>query len=126
MFAEPEARIVVFTGAAIDVSTAAAQVDVITLSGDELTFTEALRRLRREYDVRFLLCEGGPTVLGALLREGVLDEVFLTLAPDLTGGGDALSLTSGPELPALCHLHLAGLLRRNDSLYLRYQVDRNT
>ena len=37
----------------------------------------------------------------ALLHERVLDELFLTLAPQLTGGGHGPSLTSGPELAQL-------------------------
>ena len=41
---------------------------------------------------RILLCEGGPTLLGALVRERLVDELFLTLAPRLVGGA------SGPGL----------------------------
>ena len=31
-------------------------------------------------------CEGGPTLLGALVAAGLVDELFLTIAPLLTGG----------------------------------------
>ena len=58
----------------------------------------AFRRLRADHGVRSLLCEGGPTVFGALLTEGLVDELFLTLAPKLVGGGDEPAITAGPEL----------------------------
>jgi 5-amino-6-(5-phosphoribosylamino)uracil reductase len=72
--------------------------------------------------VRLLLCEGGPTIFGALLREDLVDELFLTLAPKLTGGGDSPAITGGPELHELCRLGLAWLLEREGALYLRYVV----
>ena len=60
--------------------------------------TTVLRHLRSDYGVRTLLCEGGPTLFGALLTEDVVDELFLTLAPKLAGGGSGPTITSGPEL----------------------------
>ena len=45
-----------------------------------------------------LLCEGGPTLFGSLLGEGLVDELFLTLAPKLTGGGRGPTISSGTEL----------------------------
>ena len=38
-------------------------------------------RLFEEFGVRYLDCEGGETVLGALRAAGLLDEVFLTITP---------------------------------------------
>ena len=34
---------------------------------------------------RLILCEGGPTVLGALVADGLVDELFLTISPLLAG-----------------------------------------
>lgn len=120
MFAEPEARIVVFTGAELDVGAGAAHVDVIRLSAGELTLTNVLGRLRDDYDVRLLLCEGGPTLFGGLLREGIVDELFLTVAPKLAGGGTGPAIASGPELPVALELGLEWVLERRGSLYMRY------
>ena len=41
--------------------------------------TTAWRRLTSDFGVRTLLCEGGPTVFGALLHEDLVDELFLTV-----------------------------------------------
>jgi 5-amino-6-(5-phosphoribosylamino)uracil reductase len=122
LFAEPEARIVVVCPVEIDLSDCRAQVELVLLDPGELTPTTALRRLRADYGVRTLLCEGGPTLFGALLREDQVDELFLTLAPKLAGGGQAPTITTGPELPQLREMRLRWLLERNGSLYLRYAL----
>ena len=120
LFAEPEAKVVLFSGREIDVSGAAAQVEVVVLGPPHLA--SALAHLRAHHQVRVLLCEGGPAMLAALVRERLLDELFLTLAPQLTGGGSGPALTIGPELPELRGMELAGVLERAGSLFLRYRL----
>jgi riboflavin biosynthesis pyrimidine reductase len=122
LFAEPEAQVVVFSGAEVDLGASAAQVEVVRLPPAELDFAHALAHLRGEHDVRALLCEGGPTVFGALLRETVIDELFLTLASKLAGGGLEPPITAGPGLPDLAQARLAGVLERDSTLFLRYQL----
>jgi riboflavin biosynthesis pyrimidine reductase len=120
LFAEPEAEVVVFSGREIDVSGIAAQVEVVVLDPPDLG--SALAHLRAHHQVRLLLCEGGPVMLAALVRERLLDELFLTLAPQLTGGGSGPALTTGPELPELRGMELASVLERAGSLFLRYRL----
>jgi riboflavin-specific deaminase-like protein len=125
LFAEPEARVVVFVPTEIDTSACAAHIDVVQIDVGELTQTTVLRRLHADYGVRALLCEGGPTLFGALLHEGVVDELFLTLAPKLAGGGVGPTITSGPELADPRVLSIVWLLERAESLYLRYTVEKS-
>lgn len=120
LFAEPEAKVVLFSGREIDVSSVAAQVEVVVLHPPDLA--SALAHLRAHHQVSVLLCEGGPAMLAALVRERLLDELFLTLAPQLTGGGTGPALTTGPELPELRGMELAGVLERAGSLFLRYRL----
>lgn len=120
LFAEPEANVVLFTPTDLDTSPCAAQVEVVRLDPGELTMTTAFRRLSSEYNVRVLLCEGGPTVFGALLHEDLVDELFLTVSPRLAGGGSEALITSGPPLPELLNLSLLWALEREGSLFLRY------
>lgn len=122
LFAAPEARIVVFTPGPVELSGCAARVEVVELDPGELTLTTAMRRLRSEYRVRALLCEGGPTIFGALLQESLVDELFLTLSPKLVGGGPSPTITGGPELVELSPLGLRWALEREGSLYLRYAL----
>ena len=124
LFSDPGSRIVVFTPAALDASSLAAEVDVVRLDPGELTLTTMMRRLRSAYDVRSLLCEGGPTLFGALLQEDLVDELFLTLAPKLTGGGTAPSISTGPELAEPRILSLIWAVELNGALYLRYALRR--
>lgn len=100
----------------------AAAVQVTRLDAAELTLTHVLRRLRAAHGVRSLLCEGGPTLMSALLDERLLDELFLTLAPQLAGGGTGPGLTSGSALPEPAAMELAWALERAGSLYLRYAL----
>jgi riboflavin biosynthesis pyrimidine reductase len=99
-----------------------AQVDLVELDPAELTLTAVLRHLRSDYGIRSLLCEGGPTMFGALLHERVADELFLTIAPKLTGGGAGPTITAGPELLELEQLEPIWALERNSSLFLRYSL----
>jgi riboflavin-specific deaminase-like protein len=122
LFSEPAARVVVFTAAELDTSGLAAEVEVVHLDPGQLTLTTMMRRLRSGYDVRSVLCEGGPTLFDGLLNEDLVDELFLSLAPKLTGGGRAPGITSGPSLPELRALTLEWAIESDSSLYLRYTV----
>jgi len=124
LFTEPEARVVIFTPTDLDTSNCAAQVEVVRLDAGQLTMTTVWRRLTSDFGVRMLLCEGGPTVFGALLHEDLADELFLTLSPRLAGGGSEASITHGPALPELLYLTLRWALEREGSLFLRYAVTR--
>jgi riboflavin biosynthesis pyrimidine reductase len=69
--------------------------------------------------VRALLCEGGPTLHGALQAEGLVDELFLTIAPKLSGG-EGPRILEGP-LPEVVELELAWLLEDDGELFARYR-----
>jgi len=49
----------------------------------------ALSALSRRHGVNTVLCEGGPTLAGALLDEGLAGEVAAFVAPKLAGGAAA-------------------------------------
>jgi 5-amino-6-(5-phosphoribosylamino)uracil reductase len=126
LFQTPEARVIVFAGAQAGLrrrlDDCPAQIELVELAPGELTLSTALRRLRTDYGVRTLLCEGGPTVFGALLAERLADELFLTLAPKLAGGGHGPTITNGPELAEPAGLRLRWLLERDQSLFARYAI----
>ena len=119
---EPESRLVVFTGSPLVIADCPAEVEVVQLAVAELSNASVLAHLRTVCGVRSLLCEGGPTLFGALLRDQLVDELFLTLAARLAGGGDGPAITHGPELPEPEQLELLWLLERAGSLFLRYAV----
>jgi riboflavin-specific deaminase-like protein len=122
LFADPASRVVVFTPAGLDTAGLAAQLEIVHLDPGELTLTTMMRRLRSDYDVRSLLCEGGPTLFGGLLQEDLVDELFLSFAPKLTGGGTAPSISAGSELAELRSLSIVWALELYGTLYLRYAL----
>lgn len=94
-----------------------APVDVVRLP--QATPEAALADLRRR-GVRALLCEGGPTLHGALLAAGLVDELFLTLAPLATGEETAPRIVEGGSLPAPLRFKPRWVVRSGDELFLRY------
>lgn len=79
-----------------------------------------LLRSLREEGVRALLCEGGPTLHGSLQAAGLVDELFLTIAPKLSGGGVPPRILEG-ELDDVIPLELAWLLEEEGELFARYR-----
>lgn len=54
---------------------------IVTDKDGEVDLSAAMKILRREFGIRYLLCEGGPVLYGHMLRAGLIDEKFLTVAP---------------------------------------------
>jgi len=49
--------------------------------GEAFDLPLAIRKLRAEMGVEYLLCEGGPTLYGSLARADLVDEKFMTVSP---------------------------------------------
>ncbi|HEX6728165.1 MAG TPA: dihydrofolate reductase family protein [Nitrospira sp.] len=61
---------------------------VRVLPGDRvLDPSDMLTLLHVEYGVKLLLHEGGPTLFSMFLQQALLDELFLTVAPQIVGRG---------------------------------------
>ncbi|MEJ2860188.1 pyrimidine reductase family protein [Actinomycetospora flava] len=103
------------------------RAEVVAVSGDDPTATDpgavlaalAARGLRR------VLCEGGPALFGALLATGHVDELCLSIAPQLAGGG-VERIVGGPPLDGPRPLTLASVLAHDDGLLLRYRTAPST
>lgn len=61
------------------------RVTVRALEGTRLSARAVLDAVVRETGARLVLTEGGPRLFASFLAEGVLDELFLTVAPQLAG-----------------------------------------
>ena len=76
---------------------------------------------------RLVLCEGGPHLIGDLVGAGLLDELFLTIAPQLAGRDVAthrLGLVEGAAFSvATAPWAALGSVRRSgDLVFLRYRI----
>jgi len=122
LFQDPEQSTIVFTASDEDLEGAGPGVSVERLRAEELTMTSALEILRDRHAVRSVLCEGGPTVFGALLGEGLVDELFLSLAPRIAGGAEAPTIVEGMPLAELMELELVWVLEAGGELFIRYRI----
>jgi 2,5-diamino-6-(ribosylamino)-4(3H)-pyrimidinone 5'-phosphate reductase len=127
LLADPAARVAIVTSSAASLPDRAAQLDYVRAQRDGLLdLAAALGELRERFAVRTLLCEGGPHLGSQLLAAGLLDELFLSLAPKLAGGdpatGEALRILAGAQLEPPVELELLGALESDSELFLRYGV----
>ena len=90
--------------------------------GGQVDLPALLRSLHGE-GVRALLCEGGPTLHGSLQAAGLVDDLFLTIAPKLSGGG-APRIVEG-ELAGIVPQELTWLLEDEGELFARYSRRRS-
>ena len=115
----PEQRVLIATAAEHELEGVAAQVEYLRV-GDDLPLLAA--RLREDYGVRSVLCEGGPTLNSHLLAAGLVDELFLSLHPLLAGGADAFTIVAGRPLVAPAKLELVSLAEAENDLFTRWRM----
>jgi riboflavin biosynthesis pyrimidine reductase len=145
LLADPGARPVILTPSPSgELPASAAPVQYLRSARDGvLDLPAALGELHTRFGVRTLLCEGGPHLNSRLFAAGLIDELFLSLAPKLAGGegirggegrvpggsaplesapGEHLRILCGPELDPPVALELLGALESESQLLLRYRV----
>src|SRR4051794_2784101 len=119
LFAAAAQPVLLYTASEGTVPDVAAPVEVVRLP--EAAPAAVLVDLRAR-GVRALLSEGGPTLFHGLLAAGLVDDLFLTLTPLLTGDESELGILSGPRLETLARMTLCWVLRHEDELFLRYSI----
>ncbi len=108
-----------------DLARLAGLAEVWRVGKRSVDLRELLQRLRRR-GIERLLVEGGGEMNWAFLRDDLLDELYVTVAPSLLGGRDAPTILEGEGLPmeARRRLRLMDLTRIGDEIFLRYAVVR--
>ncbi|MGA8745770.1 MAG: dihydrofolate reductase family protein [Solirubrobacterales bacterium] len=118
LFTAGGGRVLIFTASEAEPPATATSLRIVRHAG-RVDIAEALRQLRQQRGIRALLCEGGPRLHGELESAGLVDELFLTLAPKLAGG-EAPRILEG-QLPEVAELELAWLLEQNGEMFARYR-----
>jgi riboflavin biosynthesis pyrimidine reductase len=118
LLADPDSHVIVLGPTTGTLPAAAATVDYIRQD----TLADGLAELRQRFDTGLVLCEGGPSLNGSLLREDLIDELFVALSPTLVGGEVGPSLIADKGSPVLRSLELRMLLEHESQLYARYVV----
>lgn len=98
--------------------------EVVDLGGDDDVDPVPLIDALRERGHRRILTEGGPGLMGSMLKARVVDELFLTISPTLVGGRDGRPPFTGETdlLEAGPGARLLGARRAGDYLFLRYAL----
>jgi riboflavin-specific deaminase-like protein len=118
---DPEQRVLIATASDGELPGLGEQVEYARV-GDDLPLLMA--RLREQYGIRSVLCEGGPTLNSFLLAAGLVDELFLTLNPKLAGGAAALTIVAGRELVEPAELALMSVTEGGGDLFTRWRVQK--
>lgn len=117
LFTEP-GEALIFTASEAEPPATTCALEVIRHEG-AVNLPEALLYLRRERGIRALLSEGGPHLHDQMQADGLVDDLFLTIAPKLSGG-EAPRIVEGP-LPEVIEMELTWLLEKDGELFARYR-----
>jgi riboflavin biosynthesis pyrimidine reductase len=118
LLADPDSRVVIITPSPGTLAPTSASIDYIRAG----SLADGLVELGATYGVGVIVCEGGPTLGAGLLRGGLIDELFLTLSPQLVGGDPGMSLLSDEGTPVPTALELKLLLEHDSMLFAHYVV----
>nr|WP_238547177.1 pyrimidine reductase family protein [Actinoplanes friuliensis] len=124
VFADAPIRPLVITHAAAPADRRAALqpvADVLTCGDTSIDLAAAVEALHARGATQ-LLCEGGPHLFGSLIAADLVDELCLTVSPQLTGGS-AGRIATGPDTPPRS-MSLRSVLADQDMLFLRYARSR--
>ena len=92
---------------------------VLVVGDTDVDLRQMVAVLQDELGLAHLLCEGGPTLNAGLFGAGLVNELCLTIAPQLIGT-DRLRIVSGHVEPR--RLSLLTLCEQDSELYLRYAL----
>ena len=121
LFAEasPDARPLVLTVAAATPPGAAleAVADVHVVGDEQVDWARAFALLHAELEAGVVLCEGGPSTIGQLVADDLLDELCVTIAPVLVAGDGPSRAPRPCPIGAVARPHPR---RRRPLLFVRY------
>lgn len=98
--------------------------EIPTNDDNTMDLAYALWLLRSKYEISRLLVEGGPTLNHHLFESGLVDQLFLTIAPKLTGGSadETLAILQGKALGTPLQAIMVAIHAVQDELFLRYGI----
>jgi riboflavin-specific deaminase-like protein len=117
LLSDPDSQVIVVTRSDREIEGAKAQIEYL-----REPLLDALGRLREEFGIRSLLCEGGPTLNSTLFSQRLADELFLTISPLVAGAGEALTIVEGLPLQEPVPLRLLTVHEAGGELFTRYAV----
>lgn len=92
---------------------------------DRVNLAQVLNDLYITHKVRTIVCEGGPGLAKSLAELNVIDELFLTIAPILSGGSGAPGILGVPDtfLPSTRFFRIESKKVEAGECYVHYVAD---
>jgi riboflavin-specific deaminase-like protein len=104
--------------------------DDVEIFGDaEMDFEKAFRWLEKKWRVKNILCEGGGELNAVLIRQNLVDEIYVTVCPLIFGGRRAPTLADGVGVSSVdqaTKLRLKSLKRIGQELFAVYEPRRKS
>ena len=97
-------------------------IRIIKMREDRISPTKLLKELRKE-KIQTILLEGGGTLNWEFIKENLVDEMIITVAPFVVGGEEAITLVDGSgfsKLSESCKLRLRKITRQKNEVVLYY------
>lgn len=98
---------------------------VIRVGEERVNLSEMMGILAKDLGIRSLVVEGGPSLNASLIGEGLVDELFWTVAPKIVGGAARRTMVEGEPFPPdrVPRLELVSLHHHLGELFLRYRLE---
>ena len=98
----PDARTVIAVSVAAPAEKVArlreSGVDVVVVGESQVDLPELMRILKADYNISYMMIEGGPTLNWSMLNHRLVDEIRLIHLPFIVGGADTPSLVGGMHI----------------------------
>lgn len=113
---------------AVSESADKSKVDLISKKAEVVVFgkervdLKALMNYLYEIGVRRLMVEGGGTIVNSLLKEKLVDEVYIYFAPIIIGGKNSPTICDGNSFDNPIHLDLISVEKLGEGLLTKWIV----
>jgi riboflavin-specific deaminase-like protein len=99
--------------------------DVEIFGDEEMDFKAAFDWLQKKWKVKKILCEGGGELNTALIRQNLVDEIYITICPLVFGGRGAPTMADGigvKNVADATKLRIKTMKRVGQELFVVYRV----
>jgi riboflavin-specific deaminase-like protein len=126
LFAQAPLRPIVFIADTVtdnEIADLAAYADIERITDAAGQLDRVLGILHSKYRAQRVLLEGGPTLNYWFIRNSLVDEIFLTVAPRLIGGEKELTIVHGDaSFNPMPGMELISAYLHENELFLRYKI----
>lgn len=94
----------------------------VVVFGEDKVDLKALLEFLYERGVRRLMVEGGGTLVSSLLKEGLIDEIFIYYGPMIIGGSNSPTICDGRSFSPPIKVDILSIQRLGEGILLHLKV----